>query len=63
MIAGMAAGLTAYSYAQLSARFPGGPARFVVAGYGDGVTSGALNTFQFTAYAISLSMCARSFGE
>ena len=65
IIAGMAAGLTAYSYAQLSARFPsrGGPARFVVAGYGEGVLSGALNTFQFTAYAISLAMCARSFGE
>ena len=65
VIAGVAAGLTAYSYAQLSARFPseGGPARFVVAGYGEGVISGALNTFQFIAYAISLAMCARSFGE
>ena len=65
VIAGMAAGLTAYSYAQLSARFPsrGGSARFVVAGFGQGVISGALNTFQFIAYAISLAMCARSFGE
>lgn len=65
LVAAGSTGLTAYSYAKLSAHYPssGGPARFVVAVFGHGVTSGALNTFQSTAYAIALAMCARSFGE
>lgn len=62
-IGGAVAGLAAYSYVALGKAFPsvGGAVTFLVRGYGEGVTSGALNIFQYLAYIISIALYATGF--
>lgn len=52
IIAGMLALLSIYSYAKLGARYPyaGGPAEFLIRGFGDGILSGGLNILPWIGY-------------
>lgn len=64
-LAGAAAAFSVYSYSRLGATFPssGGAAEFLVRSFGDGVTAGALNVFQFVGYLIATSLYAAGFAE
>ena len=59
-IGGVVAGLAAYSYVALGKTFPsvGGAVTFLVRGYGEGVTSGSLNLFQYFSYIITIALYA-----
>jgi amino acid transporter len=62
-IGGLVAGLAAYSYVALGKTFPsvGGAVTFLVRGYGEGVTSGSLNLFQYFSYIITIALYATGF--
>ncbi|MFM9150184.1 MAG: APC family permease [Solirubrobacterales bacterium] len=62
-IGGVVAVFAAYSYVKLGKTFPsiGGSVTFLVQGYGDSVTAGTLNVFQYFAYIISLAIYATGF--
>jgi amino acid transporter len=62
-IGGVVAGLAAYSYVALGRTFPsvGGAVTFLVRGYGEGVTSGSLNLFQYFSYIITIALYATGF--
>jgi amino acid transporter len=64
-IAGVVAGLAAYSYVALGKTFPsvGGAVTFLVRGYGEGVTSGSLNLFQYFSYIITIALYATGFAS
>jgi amino acid transporter len=63
LVGGVVALLATYSYAKLGARYPsaGGAVEFLVAGLGDNVLSGGLNTFQWIGYVITLALYASGF--
>lgn len=62
-IGGVVAGLAAYSYVALGKTFPtvGGPVTFLVRGFGEGVTAGSLNVFQYFSYVITIALYATAF--
>ncbi len=62
-IGGVVASLAAYSYVALGRTFPsvGGAVTFMVRGYGEGVTSGSLNLFQYFSYIITIALYATGF--
>jgi amino acid transporter len=62
-IAGVVAGLAAYSYVALGKTFPsvGGAVTFLVRSYGEGVASGSLNLFQYFSYIITIALYATGF--
>lgn len=62
-IGAVVASFAAYSYVSLGKVFPsiGGSVTFLVQGYGDTVTTGTLNTFQYFAFIISLALYATGF--
>ncbi len=63
-IAGLAALITAYSYAKLSIRFPseGGTVEFLVQGFGNGFLAGWLNVLLLASYVIMITLYAYAFG-
>ncbi|MDR6222665.1 APC family permease [Methanococcoides alaskense] len=63
IIAGMVALLSTYSYAKLGARYPsaGGPAEFLIRGFGDGILSGGLNILLWIGYIFGLALYAKGF--
>ena len=65
LLAGFAAVFSVYSYSKLGAKWPGrgGAADYLLAGYGDGITAGGLNVFQYIAYLIATSLYAAGFAE
>lgn len=65
VVAAAAAACSVYSYARLGSTMPsaGGAARFIIAGFGDGVVAGGLNVFQYVAYLIATSLYAAGFAE
>ncbi len=62
-IGGVVAGFAAYGYVALGKTFPsvGGAVTFLVHGYGDGITSGSLNLFQYVSYIIAIALYATGF--
>lgn len=65
LIGAIAASFSIYSYAKLGAAFPssGGAATFTVMGFGPGIISGGINTFQYIAYLIAAALYAAGFVE
>lgn len=65
LLAGVAALFSVYSYSRLGATFPsrGGAAQFLIEEFGQGLTSGGLNVFQYLAYLIATSLYAAGFAE
>jgi len=65
MIGGIVALLSAYSYAKLGVRYPsaGGPAEYLVQGFGDGILSGGFNILLWIGYVFGLALYSRAFGE
>jgi amino acid transporter len=63
IVGGVVASLSTYSYAKLGARYPsaGGPAEFLVQGFGDGVLSGGINIYMWIGYIIALALYAHGF--
>lgn len=63
LIGAVVAAFASYSYVCLGKVFPsiGGSVTFLVQGFGDSVTAGTLNTFQYFAYIISLALYATGF--
>jgi len=63
-IAGLIALLCVYSFAKLGAAFPsaGGPAEFLVKGFGDNILSGGLNILLWIGYLFALALYANAFG-
>ncbi|WP_338052274.1 APC family permease [Pyrodictium occultum] len=59
----LAAGLVAYSYAKLGARFVSnaGPIEFIIRGLGDGLATGVLAFMLWLTYVLSISMFAKAF--
>ena len=64
IIAGIVALLSTYSFAKLGARYPsaGGPAEYLVKGFGDGVMSGGFNVLLWASYVFALALYSRAFG-
>ncbi len=62
--AGLVALLNTYSYAKLGSTFPsnGGPAEFLLQGFGDGVSSGGFNILIWLGSIFSLALVSRGFG-
>lgn len=65
LLAGFAAVFSVYSYSKLGATFPsrGGAADYLVREFGDGLTAGSLNVFQYIGYLIATSLYAAGFAE
>ncbi|BDX21181.1 amino acid transporter [Polynucleobacter sp. TUM22923] len=65
LIGAIAASFSIYSYAKLGAAFPssGGAATFTIMGFGPGIISGGINTFQYIAYLIAAALYAAGFVE
>lgn len=65
LVAAIAAGFSVYSYSKLGAKFPssGGAAEFMVRCYGNSVTAGGFNVFQYVAYLIATALYAAGFAE
>ena len=63
IIAGLIALLSTYSYAKLSVRYPsaGGPAEFLIRGFGDNIVTGGLNLMLWLGYIFGLSLYAKGF--
>lgn len=64
LLGGLVALLNGYSYGRLGARYPsaGGPVDYLTRGFGEGVLSGGLSVFYYTAGVIGMAMVARAFG-
>jgi len=64
-LAGLVAGLTAYSYARLTRRYPsrGGTVEFIVRGYGNGILAGGLNVLLVLNYTVMIALYAYAFGS
>lgn len=62
--AGLVALLNTYSYAKLGASFPsnGGPAEFLMQGFGDSITTGGFNILIWLGSIFSLALVSRGFG-
>ena len=65
LLAGLAAVFSVYSYSKLGATYPsrGGAADYLLREFGDGLTAGSLNVFQYIAYLIATSLYAAGFAE
>lgn len=65
IIGGIVALLSTYSYAKLGVRYPsaGGPAEYLVQGFGDGILSGGFNILLWISYVFGLALYSRAFGE
>jgi len=65
VVSGIVALLMAYNLAKLGARYPsaGGPAEYLVQGFGDGVLSGGLNILLWIVEIFALALYSRAFGE
>lgn len=65
LLAGFAAAFSVYSYSKLGAKYPsrGGAAQFLLEEFGQGITSGGLNVFQYIAYVIATALYAAGFAE
>jgi amino acid transporter len=65
IIGGIVALLSTYSYAKLGVRYPsaGGPAEYLVQGFGDGILSGGFNILLWISYIFGLALYSRAFGE
>lgn len=63
VIGGIVAAFAAYSYVKLGSAFPsvGGAVTFLVQGYGDGITAGTVNVFQYFSYLIAIALYAHGF--
>jgi amino acid transporter len=63
VVGGAVSFFSVYSYAHLGVRFPsrGGAAQFLVECFGDGLTAGGLNIFQFLAWVIAMALYAAGF--
>ncbi len=63
VLSGLLAFLVGYSYAKLGSRIVSnaGPISFVVAGFGDGVVSGALAILMWFTYVVSIALFAKGF--
>ena len=63
IIAGFIALLSTYSYAKLSVKYPsaGGPAEFLIRGFGDNILTGGLNLMLWLGYIFGLSLYAKGF--
>ncbi len=64
-LAGLVAGLTAYSYSRLTRRYPsrGGTVEFLVQAFGGGLLSGGLNVLLLLSYTVMVSLYAYAFGS
>jgi amino acid transporter len=64
-IAGLVAGLTAYSYARLSVRYvsAGGTVTFVDRAFGIGEVTGSLNIVLWAGYIVTAALYASAFGH
>jgi amino acid transporter len=62
--AGLVALLNTYSYAKLGSAFPsnGGPAEFLLQGFGDGVQTGGFNILIWLGSIFSMALVSRGFG-
>lgn len=65
IIGGIVALLSTYSYTKLGVRYPsaGGPAEYLVQGFGDGILSGGFTILLWISYVFGLSLYSRAFGE
>jgi amino acid transporter len=65
IIAGLVALLNAYNLAKMGARYPsaGGPAEFLVQGFGDGILSGGFNILLWIGQVFALALYSRAFAE
>lgn len=65
LVAAVAASFSVYSYARMGGAFPsrGGAGNFLRVGFGSGVTSAGINTFQFLAYLFATALYAAGFAE
>jgi amino acid transporter len=65
IIGGIVALLSTYSYTKLGVRYPsaGGPAEYLVQGFGDGILSGGFNILLWISYVFGLALYSRAFGE
>jgi amino acid transporter len=63
IIAGIIALLNTYSYAKLGSTYPsaGGPVKFLIKGFGDGILSGGFNFLLWLGYIFVLSLYAKAF--
>jgi amino acid transporter len=63
VIGGIVAAFAAYSYVKLGSTFPsvGGAVTFLVQGYGDSITAGTINVFQYFSYLIAIALYAHGF--
>jgi amino acid transporter/predicted nucleotidyltransferase len=64
-LAGLIAGMTAYSYAKLTRRYPsrGGTVEFLVRAFGPGILSGGLNVLLVLSYTVMIALYAYAFGS
>jgi len=64
-VAGLVAGLTSYSYAKLSVRYPseGGTVTFLNQAFGSGRATGSLNILLWVSYLVTLSLYAYACGS
>ncbi|MHA7941623.1 APC family permease [Formosa sp. 3Alg 14/1] len=65
LFAGIIALLTAYSYANLSKKYPenGGTVKFIHQQYGNGVFAGGINNLLWISYIVMLALYASAFGS
>lgn len=63
IIAGLMAFLSTYSYAKMSVKYPsaGGPAEFLIRGFGDNIITGGLNIMLWFGYIFGLALYAKGF--
>ena len=64
IIAGIVALLSTYSFAKLGVRYPstGGPAEYLVKGFGYNVMSDGFNVLLWVSYVFALFLYSRAFG-
>lgn len=62
--AGLVTFLSTYSFAKLGVKYPsaGGPAEYLVRGFGDNFLSGGFNILLWISYIFALALYARAFG-
>ncbi|RSK39858.1 APC family permease [Mangrovimonas spongiae] len=65
LFAGILALITAYSYVNLSKKYPdrGGTVKFINQGFGETIFSGAINNLLWVSYIVMLSLYASAFGS
>jgi amino acid transporter len=63
LVGGAVTIFSVYSYAKLGAKYPsrGGAAQFLIRCFGDGVTAGGLNVFQFLGWIIAMALYCAGF--